>query len=288
MPKHMIKHKSSFLLIILTIALCIPGFANETKAKSPKSIDETASGIVTNVFKKTNAFFQGDLEVTMSADNSRNKNKNNYTVNALGMKVPKSTAGQENALLGGKDVRQRLLDGNKRYSDAEMTYPDSIAARRAEVAKGQHPFAAIVSCSDSRVPPEIVFDQGLGDLFVVRLAGNVVDDDALGSLEYAVEHLGVRYIMVLGHERCGAIGAAVKGGDTCGHIGCLVMALQPAVDKARLEAGDVVENAVRANVAMAVAQLKSSKPILEDLFKKGELTIEGGRYDLDDGTVTII
>lgn len=196
------------------------------------------------------------------------------------------TAAQESPSVSGKDARQRLVDGNKRYSDAKMTCPDSTAARRAEVAKGQHPFAAIVSCSDSRVPPEIIFDQGLGDLFVVRLAGNIVDDDALGSIEYAVEHLGVRYIMVLGHERCGAVEAAVKGGAVPGHIGSLVTAIEPAVDKARLESGDLLENAVRENVVMVVGRLRSSKPILEDLVKKGELTIEGGRYDLDAGTVT--
>jgi carbonic anhydrase len=197
-------------------------------------------------------------------------------------------AAQASLLVSGKDVRQRLVDGNKRYADSKMICPDSTAARRAEVAKGQRPFAAIVSCSDSRVPPEIIFDQGLGDLFVVRLAGNVVDEDALASLEYAVEHLGVRYIMVLGHERCGAVEAAVKGGEALGHIGSLVRAIQPAVNKARLEPGDLIENAVCENVIMIVERLKSSKPILENLVKKGELTIEGGRYDLDDGRVAII
>jgi len=202
--------------------------------------------------------------------------------------VVSSAGGQENSSARGKYARQRLLDGNKRYYSAKMTCPGSTAARRAEVSKGQHPFAAIVCCSDSRVPPEIVFDQGLGDLFVVRLAGNIVDDDALGSLEYAVKHLGVRYIMVLGHERCGAVEATVKGGEIPGHIGSLVMAIQPAVDKARLRPGDVLENAVLENVAMVVGRLRSSKPILEDLIKKGELIIEGGRYDLDDGIVTVI
>ena len=199
-----------------------------------------------------------------------------------------TAAVQENPSVSGKDARQRLIDGNKRYSEAKATCPDSTAARRVEVAKGQYPFAAIVCCSDSRVPPELIFDQGLGDIFVIRLAGNVVDDDALGSLEYAVEHLGVKYIMVLGHARCGAVEAAVKGGNVPGHIRNLIAAIQPAVDRARLKGGDVVENAVLENVVMVVERLRSSKPILEDLVKKGELTIEGGRYGLDDGIVTII
>ena len=145
-----------------------------------------------------------------------------------------------------------------------------------------------MSCSDSRVPPEIIFDQGLGDLFVIRLAGNILDDAALGSLEYAVEHLGVKYIMVLGHERCGAVDAAVKGGEIPGHIGSLVKAIQPAVEKVKNLPGDLLDNAVRANVTMVVQQLKSSGPILEELVKKGDLAIAGARYDLDDGEVKIL
>ena len=199
-----------------------------------------------------------------------------------------AAAAQEGLALSGKGARQKLIDGNKRYVEAKLSHPDQTAQRRIEVAKGQHPFAAIVSCSDSRVPPEIIFDQGLGDLFVIRLAGNILDDAALGSLEYAVEHLGVRYIMVLGHERCGAVDATVKGGEAPGHIGSLVKAIQPAVDKVKNQPGDLLDNAVRANVIMVVQQLKSSGPILEELVRKGDLTIEGARYDLDDGVVEIL
>lgn len=194
----------------------------------------------------------------------------------------------EGVAISGEGARQKLADGNKRYVDAKLSHPDQTAERRTEVAKGQHPFAAIVSCSDSRVPPEVIFDQGLGDLFVIRLAGNILDDAALGSLEYAVEHLGVKHIMVLGHERCGAVDATVKGGEVPGHIGSLVKAIQPAVDKVRNQPGDLLDNAVRANVTMVVQQLKSSGPILEELTKKGELTIDGARYDLDDGEVVVL
>lgn len=195
---------------------------------------------------------------------------------------------QEGLAVSGERARQQLIDGNKRYVDAQRSHPNQTAQRRTEVAKGQRPFAAIVSCSDSRVPPEIVFDQGLGDLFVIRLAGNILDEAALGSLEYAVEHLGVKYIMVLGHERCGAVEATVKGGEAPGHIGSLMKAIQPAVDNVRNQSGDMLENAVRAHVMMVVQQLKASGPIVEELVSKGAVTVDGARYDLDDGKVAIL
>ena len=185
-------------------------------------------------------------------------------------------------------AQKMLLEGNKRHVDGKAGHPHQDAARRTEVAKGQHPFAVIVSCADSRVPPEILFDQGVGDLFVIRLAGNVLDDAALGSLEYAAEHLGVHYILILGHERCGAVDATVKGGEAPGHIGSLVKAIQPAVDKAKGQSGDLLDNAVKANVAMGVQQVKSSAPILKEMVDKGVLTVKGARYDLDDGNVEII
>jgi len=194
----------------------------------------------------------------------------------------------EGGAVTGDAAQQKLMDGNKRYVEAGPLHPGQTAERRAEVARGQHPFAVIVSCADSRVPPEILFDQGLGDLFVIRLAGNILDDAALGSLEYAVEHLGVKYIMVLGHERCGAVEAAVKGGKAPGHIGSLIKAIQPAVDKARSQPGELLDNAVRANVTMVVRQVKSSAPILKERVEKGDLTVVGARYDLDDGVVAIL
>ncbi len=197
-------------------------------------------------------------------------------------------AAAEGLPVSGDAVRQKLIDGNKRYVDARLSHPNQTSRRRAEIAKGQHPFAAIVTCADSRVPPEIIFDQGLGDLFVIRLAGNIMDDAALASLEYAVEHLGVKYIMVLGHERCGAVEHTIQGGDAPGHFDALAKAIQPAVDKARNQPGDLLDNAVRANVAMVVQQLKSSEPILGELVKKGTLTVVGARYDLDDGAVAIL
>lgn len=199
-----------------------------------------------------------------------------------------AAASAEGSAAGAGAAQQKLVDGNKHYVEAKLSHPGHTAERRTEVAKGQHPFAAIVSCADSRVPPEIVFDQGVGDLFVIRLAGNIVDDAALGSLEYAVEHLGVSYIMVLGHERCGAVDATLKGGEAPGHIGSLLKAIQPAVDEARKGQGDLLDNAVRANVANAVRQVKSAAPILHESVERGSLSVVGARYDLDDGVVSIL
>ncbi len=197
-------------------------------------------------------------------------------------------AGKETKGISPDQALQKLMDGNKRYSEAKQTHPNQTPARREEVAKGQHPFAVIIGCSDSRVPPEIIFDQGLGDLFIIRIAGNVIDNPGLGSIEYGVEHLNVPLVMVLGHEKCGAVDAAVKGGEAPGHIGSLVEAIKPAVEKAKTESGDMLDNAVKENVKMVVAQLKASKPILAEMVKKGKIKIVGARYDLDTGAVELI
>lgn len=183
---------------------------------------------------------------------------------------------------------QRLIDGNLRYAAGQTEHPRQSAERRAELAKGQAPFAIVLACADSRVAPEIVFDQGLGDLFVVRVAGNVLDNHALGSIEYAVEHLHASLIVVLGHERCGAVTAAVQGGHAPGHIHSLVQAIEPAVAAARSEPGDAVENATRANVLRVVAQLRQAEPILAEHVKSAQLQVVGGRYDLDTGAVELL
>ena len=184
---------------------------------------------------------------------------------------------------------QRLLDGNARFASGQLQHPRQDVEQRAAVAAGQKPFAIVIGCADSRTAPEILFDQGLGDLFVVRLAGNIVDDAALGSIEYAVENLGAKLIVVLGHEKCGAVTAALKAlKDSAaphGHIGVIVEAIKPAADSVKAQAGDPVDNAVRANVHSVVEHLKSSSPVLAPLVQSGALNIVGARYDLDDGKV---
>jgi carbonic anhydrase len=136
------------------------------------------------------------------------------------------------------------------------------------------------------VPPEIVFDQGLGDLFIVRVAGNVASDTEIGSLEYGAEHLHVPLIVVLGHESCGAVTAAVQGGPPEGHIGAVVDLIKPAVEKTRGMSGDPVSNAVRMNVELVVKQLRTSTPILSELVAHGKLRIAGAVYSIETGAVT--
>jgi len=169
-------------------------------------------------------------------------------------------------------------------------HPNQSAERQAEVAQGQHPWAAILGCIDSRVPPELVFDQGLGDLYVARTAGQVIDDIVIGSLEYGVEE-GVKLIMVLGHQSCGAVKATINTIETGGHaegkIAALVEAITPAVVEAESQPGDLVDNAVRANVALEVAYLNSSH-IISSALGQGAIKLVGARYDLESGAVSII
>jgi carbonic anhydrase len=178
-----------------------------------------------------------------------------------------------------------LVKGNKRYAAGRPLHPHQNRRLRHTLAKEQHPFATVLSCSDSRVPPELVFDEGLGDLFVIRVAGNVVDDAVTGSIEYAAEHLHVPLIVVLGHTNCGAVDAAIKGGEPNTHIDALVKAIRPAVDQARGESGPLLLNAVRDNVKLVVNQLRASEPILGKLHAQGRIQIVGAVYDLDAGTV---
>ena len=183
----------------------------------------------------------------------------------------------------------KLKEGNGRYTSGSLQHPGQTTERRTELAKTQHPFATIISCSDSRVPPEIVFDQGLGDLFIVRVAGNVINDEGLGSIEYSVDHLGTRLILVLGHQSCGAVQAAKETiaakGKAPGHIESLVTAIKPAVEAT---AKDDLETTVKANVKNVVKALRSSTPILKAKVDSGEIQVIGGYYSLDTGAVTFL
>ncbi|MBE8992446.1 carbonic anhydrase [Nostoc sp. LEGE 12450] len=182
---------------------------------------------------------------------------------------------------------QKLIEGNQRFVDHHPQYPDQSALRLQEVAQAQHPFATILSCADSRVPAEIVFDQGIGDIFDVRIAGNIATHEAIGSIEYAVVLLGSPLLMVMGHERCGAVTAAVQKESLPGDISTFVKAIKPALKKVKDQPGDAVENAVVANVQYQIERLQKSK-LLSEQVQSGKLKIVGGRYDLDTGRVTII
>ncbi len=182
-----------------------------------------------------------------------------------------------------------LIEGNARFAAGASVHPRQDASRRAEVLeKGQFPFAAIVSCSDSRVPPEIVFDQGLGDLFVLRTAGNLIDEVGAASIEYAVAHLGIPLVVVMGHSRCGAVTAAAEGGAPHGRIAVIHAALGPAVLKAKESGGDVVETAARLSVLSSVDFIEGSEGALKTRVATGALRVAGAYYDLERGTVEFI
>ena len=183
----------------------------------------------------------------------------------------------------------KLKEGNGRYTSGNLQHPGQTTERRTELSKSQHPFAVIVSCSDSRVPPEIVFDQGLGDLFIFRVAGNVIDDHGLGSIEYAVDHLGVHLIVVLGHQSCGAVQAAKETiaakGKAPGHIESLVTAIKPAVEST---ANGDLDATIKANVKNVVQALRSSTPILKAKVDSGDVQVISGYYSLDTGAVSFL
>jgi carbonic anhydrase len=183
----------------------------------------------------------------------------------------------------------QLLRGNERFVAGWPDHPNQSARRRHEVSDtGQQPYAIILSCADSRVPPEIVFDQGLGDVFVIRVAGNVLDDVILGTIEYAVEHMHTPLVMVLGHDKCGAITAAVEHVTTRSHVQAVLEALQPALLLAEAQAGDRISTAIEANVRYAVKTLQASEPVLLGACAAGQLRIVGARYNLDTGEVKVI
>ncbi len=189
--------------------------------------------------------------------------------------------------MGAEQALKLLLEGNQRFVAGKLERPNQTPARRAEVAKGQHPFASVLACSDSRTPPEIIFDRGLGDIFTVRVAGNVADKVVIESLDYSVKHLGVRLVMVLGHRRCGAVIAAVAGHEEDGDVGPMLSELRPAVAASKGMPGDPVENAVRENVKLVMQKLATSAE-LSAMVQSGELKIIGGVYDLDTGSIEML
>jgi len=178
-----------------------------------------------------------------------------------------------------------LKAGNAHYVAGQYQHPHQTAARQRELATGQNPHCAILTCADSRVPPEIVFDQGLGDIFDVRVAGNVAGDDETASIEYAAEHLHVPLVVVMGHSHCGAVTAALEGGAAPGKLPNLIEQLRPAVEQSAHEPGDHLENAIRANVVRVVEQLRTAKPLLSELVATGKLRIVGAVYSLETGKV---
>jgi carbonic anhydrase len=207
---------------------------------------------------------------------------------ALG--APAAAAGTAPGISADEAMRI-LKEGNARYAVGQPRHPHQGAERRAlTTAQGQHPLAAVLSCSDSRVPAEIIFDQGIGDLFVVRVAGNVAAADEIGSLEYALDHLAVPLVVVLGHSQCGAVTAVLDNAKLPSNLAALVAPIQPAVDKARQDnpqaAPDaLLKAAITDNVWQTIADMLRLSPIIRDRLSDGRIMVVGALYDLDSGQV---
>jgi carbonic anhydrase len=190
----------------------------------------------------------------------------------------------------GHAIWRELELGNERFVTGKLA-PHDVGARRTAVAKGQHPPAMILTCADSRVPPELIFDQGLGDLFVVRTAGNVADPVVMASFEYAAEHLGARLLVVLGHKKCGAVAAAVQGGEApTENLKALLGEIAPSVEKLRDRVGDDVlpQRAMEENALHEAERMVEGSPLLKDRVEKHQLEVIAAAYDLDTGKVVVL
>ena len=221
-----------------------------------------------------------------------------FAASALGMMLADAAGAKEaktppkpQNVLSPDAALKRLMDGNSRYVTGVSRRHDFKHEREALVG-GQNPYAAVLSCADSRIAPEYAFDSGRGDLFVCRVAGNFANDDTIASLEYSVAVLGAPLILVLGHDSCGAVDATIKslkdGKPLPGHIPSLVAAIAPAVKAVSQQRGDVLDNAIRQNVIDTVARLKSATPILSAALEQNKLKVVGGIYRLASGKVNLL
>ena len=187
-----------------------------------------------------------------------------------------------------QEILRDLLDGNRRYVASKMTHPNQSREHRQQLLEGQNPPATVLTCADSRVVPEIIFDQGLGDLFVLRVAGNVVGDIILGSIEYAVDHLGTSLVLVLGHSDCGAVKATAEGSPGHGHAASLTAKIKPSLNEGKNKTGDIIDNTARINAVRMADQLTHSEPVLAETVTAGKVTILPAFYRLDTGVVELL
>lgn len=191
----------------------------------------------------------------------------------------------------GDEALKLLEEGNRRFVSGEIATKEFGKEELEKLAGGQKPFAIVLSCSDSRVPPETIFDWDLGDIFVVRVAGNVDDVISLGSIEYAAEHLKVPLLVVLGHSKCGAVKATVEGGEVPPNIAAIAKKISPAVEVAKAEHSgeeEIVEGAVVENVKNVLASIEKNSPVLKELIEKKELKVVGAKYELESGKVEFL
>lgn len=183
---------------------------------------------------------------------------------------------------------QRLMNGNLRYVADQRLHPHSEPERRKALVDGQKPFAAILGCSDSRVPLELIFDQGFGDIFVIRVAGNVANEVTIASVEFAVSVLNVPLVMVMGHSQCGAVSAAISDGEFEGHLQVLINHIRPAVEMIKDQSGDRLETAIRANASRMAHQLEIQSPVISSAIEKGQTRLVSAYYDLSSGIVDVL
>ena len=200
-------------------------------------------------------------------------------------------------VISSDEALVRITEGNARYVSGNNIFPDMSDNRKHEEVEGQHPFATVIGCSDSRVPVELLFDQGIGDLFVIRTAGNAIEDKlTMGSLDYSLEHLHVKLIVVLGHEKCGGITGAItsaEGGEKNGHshshdqnINEMLTILQKGV-KGYIGKTDQLDHAIDANIKYQVELIRQS-PLAKEMIENGSLKVVGARYELEHGNVIFL
>ena len=191
--------------------------------------------------------------------------------------------------LSSKEALQKLKQGNKRFVNNQAKHPDESIERKKEMLKGQHPFVVILSCSDSRVPPELIFDQGLGDIFEIRNAGNVLNEHVIGSIEYAVMHCGVKLIVIMGHQDCGAIKATLSGVSETKYIQALEDSIQPAVEDCKKRGVEInSDNVVRAHIMQDIDELLSQDQELVKYMEEHDVKIVPAYYHIDSGKVDFL
>ncbi len=201
----------------------------------------------------------------------------------------KSTAAESTSYLSAQDALSKLKAGNERFVKMRVKHPDETKQRRREMRAGQHPFVVILSCSDSRVPLELIFDQGLGDIFEIRNAGNVLNDHVIGSIEYAVMHCGVKLIVIMGHQDCGAIAVTLSGKSETRYIRALEDAIQPAIEKCKRDNLEInPDNVVKEHVAQDIEELIAKDDELVKYMKENGVEIIPAYYSIDTGKVEFL
>lgn len=206
---------------------------------------------------------------------------------AMNLGANSSSAAKNN--FSANEALAKLKAGNANFVNMKLVHPNTNIIKRESLINGQHPFAVVVGCSDSRVPVEMIFDQGLGDIFVVRNAGNIVDNNVLGSVEYAVKHLNVKIVVVMGHQFCGAVGSAMSTAvDSSEYIENIKKEIKPAIDKCQLDEKLTYENAIKTNARIMASKISTLDSTFTDYMKKNNVLVIPAYYNLDTGKVDFL